>query len=384
MPRSKGAAPIQLKLTTSIAAVDAAEWNACAGENNPFLRHEFLLACEQSGSASADAGWQPAHLIARPSDKAPASGILPGYVKSHSRGEFVFDHGWADAFERAGGSYYPKLQHAVPFTPATGPRILASDSETRGLLLSGAEEVCRQHGLSSAHSTFFEEDELAYYEAKDWLIRTGEQFHWFNRGYGSFEEFLDALSSRKRKAIRKERRAAAASGVDIVQLEGGEITEADWDDFWVFYQDTGARKWGSPYLTREAFSLFSELMPERLLLVLAKRNGKSIAGALNFVGGDCLFGRYWGTVEDIPFLHFELCYYQAQDAAIARGLSRVEAGAQGPHKLARGYEPVRTYSAHWIANPGLRAAVSDFLDHERAAVEQDVEALKAFTPFKKG
>lgn len=304
-------------------------------------------------------------------------------MKGHSRGEYVFDHGWADAFHRSGGQYYPKLQHSVPFTPATGPRLLTDDDDVAAALLGGSEAVCTQHGFSSAHATFFDQAELAHYEQADWLIRTSEQFHWFNRGYGSFDDFLGELSSRKRKVIRKERRAATEDGIDIVHLEGADITEADWDDFWEFYQDTGARKWGTPYLTRAAFSLLTELMAERVLLILAKREGRSIAGALNFIGEDCLFGRYWGAREDVPFLHFELCYYQAQDAAIARGLSRVEAGAQGPHKLARGYEPVRTWSAHWIANPSLRSAIADFLDHEREAVDYEVDALRSYTPFRK-
>ncbi|MEE4350093.1 MAG: GNAT family N-acetyltransferase [Pacificimonas sp.] len=382
MPRR--APPIQLELVTSVTAIDAAEWNACAGDNNPFLRHEFFRACEESGSAVAETGWQPAHLCLREEAGAPLRGVLPGYVKSHSQGEYVFDHSWADALHRAGGDYYPKLQHSVPFTPATGPRILAGNLEDASALLSGAEAVCQQHGLSSAHATFFPEDERPYYETKDWLIRTGEQFHWFNRDYDSFEGFLGALSSRKRKTIRRERRGAADHGLQIVRLEGAEITEEDWDAFWVFYQDTGARKWGTPYLTRAAFTLFSELMPERLLLILAKDGDRPVAGALNFIGGDCLYGRYWGAVADIPFMHFELCYYQAQDIAIERGLARVEAGAQGAHKLARGYEPVETLSAHWIGNPSLRNAIDEFLVRERRAVASEVDHLQRFTPFKKG
>ncbi|MGB3722281.1 MAG: GNAT family N-acetyltransferase [Pacificimonas sp.] len=377
----------RIELVTAAAAFSREEWNGCAGTNNPFTLREFALALEESQSAAAATGWQPAHIALRTGEGAPASAIMPAYVKSHSRGEFVFDQGWAEAFERAGGRYYPKLQISAPFTPATGPRMLlrnGADADRHAArLLQGAEAVCRQHRLSSAHATFIAEGQLPAFRDAGWLIRHGEQFHWFNRDYATFDDFLAALSSRKRKAIRRERRGVAESGLDIVHLEGAAITEADWDDFWVFYQDTGARKWGSPYLTRAFFSLASETMADRLLLVLAKHEGRTVAAALNFIGGDCLYGRYWGTVVDVPFLHFELCYYQAIDTAIARGLKRVEAGAQGPHKLARGYEPVVTYSAHWIADPGLRHAVADFLEHERDAVAHDVEIMTGMGPFRK-
>jgi|TARA_R100000501_G_scaffold16352_1_gene29699 hypothetical protein len=373
----------RIELLTSADAFTASEWNACAGSANPFALHEFAVALERSNSAVAATGWQPAHLALREEEGLPATAIMPAYVKSHSRGEFVFDHGWADAFERAGGHYYPKLQISVPFTPATGPRLLTEAGGDPALLLQGAEAVCRQHDLSSAHATFIDPAQLPVFQDAGWLVRHGEQFHWFNRDYGDFDEFLGALSSRKRKAIRRERRGIAEGPLTIHRLEGAEITEADWDDFWEFYQDTGARKWGSPYLTRSFFSLASETMADRLLLVVAKHEGRTVAAALNFIGGDCIYGRYWGTVVDVPFLHFELCYYQAIELAIERGLSRVEAGAQGEHKLARGYEPVITYSAHWIANPGLRTAVAAFLDQEREAVEREIEVLGSMGPFKR-
>ncbi|MGB7406067.1 MAG: GNAT family N-acetyltransferase [Pacificimonas sp.] len=373
-----------LQLATGVDQIEPEDWNACAGDTSPFALHGFVSALEDSNSAVAATGWQPAHLTVRNAEDAPPRGILPGYVKSHSRGEFVFDQGWADAFEHAGGRYYPKLQLSFPFTPANGPRLLAQDEETAGWLVRGAEAICRQHGLSSAHATFIEADQLAAFRDAGWLIRDGEQFHWFNRGYNSFDDFLAALSSRKRKAIRRERREVAETGIEIVHLVGDEITEADWDDFWLFYQDTGARKWGSPYLTRAFFPLVTERLGDRVVLMLARHEGRNIAAALNFVGTDCLYGRYWGARVDVPFLHFELCYYQAIDWAIARGLSRVEAGAQGHHKLARGYEPVTTHSAHWIADPGLRTAIADYLEQERAVIARDVAALQTMTPFRKG
>ena len=308
---------------------------------------------------------------------------MPSYLKSHSQGEYVFDHGWADAWHRAGGRYYPKLQIAVPFTPATGPRLLLRDPALAGPLLRAAETLCREQGLSSAHATFIETAQTALFEQAGWLLRNDIQFHWENRDYNSFDDFLAALASRKRRAIRKER-AAAQEGVEIRQLSGADITARDWDAFWIFYQDTGARKWGQPYLTRAAFTLFGERMQDQILLVMAYRDGAPIAGALNFVGGSALYGRYWGCVEDKPFLHFELCYYQAIDAAIARGLKRVEAGAQGGHKLARGYEPVRTWSAHWLADQHFRDAVARFLESERQGVMLDQLHLGAQAPFRKG
>jgi predicted N-acyltransferase len=369
-------------LYSSVGEIGAAEWDALAGTDNPFVSHAFLTALEDSGSVGPDTGWVPAPLVIE-NDHGGIAAALPAYAKAHSQGEYVFDHAWADAWHRAGGSYYPKLQIAVPFTPASGPRLLLADERMAAPLLAAAEQLCLRNGFSSAHATFVEPAQVALFEAAGWLIRSDIQFHWINRGYASFDAFLAALSSRKRKDIRKER-AAAQAGVEIRALTGGEIRAEHWDAFWAFYQDTGARKWGSPYLTREAFDLFGERLGDHVLLVLAFDDGMAIAGALNFIGGSALYGRYWGCVVDKPFLHFELCYYQAIDAAIERGLGRVEAGAQGGHKLARGYEPVQTFSAHWLADGGFRAAVADFLDRERRGVAVDQLYLSRRTPFKKG
>jgi len=360
----------------------ASEWDACAGTANPFVAHAFVTALEDSGSAATETGWGPAHLVVDGGD-GRAAAILPAYLKSHSLGEYVFDHAWADAFQRAGGRYYPKLQIAVPFTPAPGPRLLLRDPGLGPALVVAAESAVGRFGLSSAHATFVAPEQVAAFEAAGWLIRTDQQFHWENNDYESFDAFLDELASRKRKALRKERAAALSDGVEVEHLSGAAITEAHWDAFWMFYQDTGARKWGRPYLTRAFFSLLSERMADRVLLVMAKRDGRYIAGALNLIGADALYGRYWGCVEDVPFLHFELCYYQAIDAAIARGLRRVEAGAQGAHKLARGYLPTPTYSAHHIAHPGLREAVARYLEAERAAVADEIEALGELSPFRR-
>jgi len=374
---------IRARILSAAADIPAADWNACAGRDNPFVAHEFFTSLEASGSAATRTGWQPTHIVIDDADGVPA-GIMPGYLKSHSQGEYVFDHGWGDAYERAGGAYYPKLQCAVPFTPATGPRLLLRDPAAAPALLAAAETLVRQNNISSVHATFITPEQQPLFEAKGWLMRVGEQYHWSNDGYSDFADFLGALSSRKRKAIRKEREGALASGVEIVHLTGAAITEAHWDAFWRFYQDTGARKWGRPYLTRSFFSMVGEAMGDRILLMLALRNGVPVAGALNFVGSDCLYGRYWGSTEDIPFLHFELCYYQAIDWAIAHGLTRVEAGAQGAHKLARGYRPVATVSAHYITDPGFRRAVADFVVREGEMVAADIEAQDMATPFRKG
>jgi predicted N-acyltransferase len=311
-------------------------------------------------------------------------GIMPAYLKSHSQGEYVFDQGWAEAWERAGGRYYPKLQCSVPFTPATGPRLLLREPGAAPMLLAAAETLARQNNLSSVHATFVMPEQQPLFEAQGWLMRHGEQFHWTNAGYGDFGDFLGALSSRKRKTVRKEREGAMASGITIVHLTGAAITETHWDAFWQFYQDTGMRKWGRPYLTREFFTLLGESMGERVLLMFAMRGDQPVAGALNLIGTDCLYGRYWGATEDIPFLHFELCYYQAIEWAIAHGLARVEAGAQGSHKLARGYRPVATVSAHYIPDLGFRSAVADFVARESEMVAADIEALDMATPFRKG
>jgi len=374
------------RVAPSVGSFPAAEWDALAGSGagsgNPFMSHAFLTALEDSGSIGPGTGWTPAPLVIEDA-RGTLLAALPSYAKVHSQGEYVFDYAWADAWQRAGGDYYPKLQIAAPFTPATGPRLLLSDEAYAAPLLGAAERLCHQHGFSSAHATFIERGQLELFRNAGWLPRSDIQFHWENRDYADFEDFLGALASRKRKAVRKERKAAQ-EGVEIRALSGPDIRPEHWDAFWEFYQDTGARKWGTPYLTREAFDLFGERMGDRVLLVLAFEDGHPIAGALNFIGSEALYGRYWGCVVDKSFLHFELCYYQAIDAAIERGLKRVEAGAQGGHKLARGYEPVQTWSMHYIADPGFRAAVADFLEREREGVAQDRLVLGGRTPFRKG
>ena len=376
-------ADVEARVLRAAAEIDAADWNACAGPGNPFLQHAFFTALEESGSAAARTGWQPAHLAIDGPDGRVAA-LMPAYLKGHSQGEYVFDHNWADAWTRAGGRYYPKLQASVPFTPATGNRLLLRDPDGAPLLLAAAEALTVQNGLSSAHATFITPAQLPHFEAADWLIRIDQQFHWYNDGYASFDDFLAALSSRKRKGIRKEREGALAGGLTIELLTGAAIEPRHWDAFWEFYQDTGARKWGQPYLTRRFFTLLGERMADRVLLALARRGDRIVAGALNLIGDDCLYGRYWGCREDVPFLHFELCYYQAIDWAIAHGLARVEAGAQGSHKLARGYRPTPTYSAHFIPNPGFRQAVAAFLAREREAVVEHIELLDEEGPFRKG
>lgn len=382
---AEGEAPddaVIAQIAESVSALDAGQWDALNCAANPFVGHAFLAALEESGSVGTGTGWSPAPIVIRDAD-GQLAGALPAYLKSHSQGEYVFDHAWADAYERAGGRYYPKLQIAAPFSPVPGPRLLARDDETALKLLRAAESVVLQNGLSSAHATFVDTAQLDLFRKAGWLIRSGTQFHWSNDGYTSFDDFLATLASRKRRAIRKER-AGAQSAVDIEILRGDQIRPEHWDAFWIFYQDTGARKWGRPYLTRAFFDLIAESMRDSIVLFLAHRAGRPVAGALNLLGPDCLYGRYWGCTEDIPFLHFELCYYQAIDFAIAHGLARVEAGAQGEHKLARGYLPVTTWSAHFIADPGFRSAVDDFLIRERRAVEREQEFLGELGPFKRG
>ncbi|MBB3586783.1 GNAT family N-acetyltransferase [Sphingomonas sp. BK481] len=372
---------ITARIAQGVTSIAAEDWDACAGDANPFVGHAFLAALEASKSVGGRSGWQALPVVVDGDDGRPA-GIAPAYAKSHSQGEYVFDQGWADAWERAGGQYYPKLQIAAPFSPVPGPRLLLRDPAVAPALIAALEAVTDQSGLSSAHATFIAPAEVALFEAAGWLIRQGTQFHWTNDGYASFDDFLAALASRKRKAIRKER-AAAVEGLTIRHLTGAEITPAHWDAFWVFYQDTGSRKWGQPYLTRAFFDRIGQTMGDRVLLILAERDGVPIAGALNLIGADTLYGRYWGATEEVPFLHFELCYYQAIDAAIARGLKTVEAGAQGEHKLARGYAPVATYSAHYIPDPGFRRAIADFLVREREAVASDRDYLGELTPFRR-
>lgn len=374
----------------STASIPAEQWNSLVpGTNgvpdNPFLAHAFFLALEESGCATGRTGWQPQHILIR-DETGVAVGLLPLFLKTHSMGEYVFDHGWAQALERAGGHYYPKLQGSVPFTPVTAPKLLVpSDSlEIRAALLSTAEELARQRNASSVHLTFLPEDDAATATASDWLSRVDTQFHWHNDGFASFDSFLETLSSRKRKVIRRERREALADGITIRWHSGKDIEEHHWDAFFDFYEDTGSRKWGQPYLNRKFFSLLGQHMADRVLLVFAYEGDEPIAGAINFIGKDRLYGRNWGATREVPFLHFEVCYYQAIDYAIAHGLKVVEAGAQGEHKLARGYTPVTTHSAHWIAHPGLRGAVADYLEAERPAVSREQAALETFSPYRRG
>lgn len=374
------------QLAGSIGEIPAAAWDALAfppdAPVNPFVAHAFLKALEVSGSVGGDTGWRPAHCVL--TLDGGIAGVAPVYVKSHSYGEYVFDHGWAEAYQRAGGQYFPKLLCAVPFTPATGPRLLAGGDAKREALLGDAlQKFAAQMRMSSAHVNFVTEDAAQRLSAQGYLLRTDQQFHWENAGYSSFADFLAALSSIKRKNLRRERAQALEAGIEIEWVTGADLREAHWDAFFEFYMDTGSRKWGSPYLTREFFSLVGAAMPERVLLVMARRDGRYVAGALNFIGSDTLYGRNWGAIEHHPFLHFEVCYYQAIDFAIARGLKRVEAGAQGAHKLARGYLPVPTYSAHWIADPGFRRAVAHYLEQERAAVAEGIGELSEHSPFRR-
>lgn len=368
----------------AIAEIPAADWDRTGAGANPFTSHRFLAALEASGSVGEEAGWIPAHLAARTGEDGPLLGVAPCYLKLHSQGEYIFDFAWAEAYARAGGQYYPKLQCAIPFTPVAGPRLIAADPEVQRALLSAMSQLCRQNGLSGAHVTFCTAQEAALGADTGFLARRTQQFHWLNDGYASYDDFLARLSSRKRKALRKEREKAQAFGGTIRQLSGNEIEPRHWDAFWEFYQDTGARKWGHPYLTRPFFERLHETMRDDCLLVLAERDGRPIAGALNLLGPDAIFGRYWGMIEEHPFLHFELCYHQAIDFAIARGLSRVEAGAQGEHKLARGYLPMETHSLHWVADPGFRRALADYLEQERNAVGEEITALRDWGPFRRG
>jgi len=409
---SESSARFQLRAVPDIAGIAPDAWDLCASSRhdlrpqaqpvlqaatrtegtgrehpaNPFVLHAFLHALEASQCVGARTGWLPQHLLLEAAD-GRLLGAVPAYLKSHSQGEYVFDHAWADAYERAGGDYYPKLQVSVPFTPAAGPRLLVHpDSDPKAIraaLADGLIALCHQRQASGIHATFLQPADSEALTAHGFLRRTDQQFHWENPGYSSFEDFLSVLSSRKRKFIRRERREALADSIRIDWLTGSDLTEAAWDAFFAFYMDTGSRKWGRPYLNRKFFSLIGESMRERILLVMAKRNGRYIAGAINFIGADTLFGRHWGAIEHHPFLHFEVCYYQAMDFAIAHKLPRVEAGAQGEHKLARGYVPVTTQSAHYIADPGLRRAIADYLVRERLHVDAAGRELAAYTPFRK-
>ncbi|MRX49794.1 GNAT family N-acetyltransferase [Paracoccus sp. S-4012] len=373
---------LAVSVLPSLEGVAAADWDGCGAGVNPFTTHRFLSALERSGSVGGRTGWTPAHLVARVG--GAVAGVAPLYVKSHSQGEYIFDHAWAHAWERAGGSYYPKLQGAVPFTPVTGPRLIAPDPAVQRALLEAMTKVAGQAGLSGVHVTFCTGAEAELGEAAGFLRRTTQQFHWFNDGYASYDDFLAALSSRKRKAIRKERERAQDFGGTIRSLRGDQIEDRHWDAFWTFYQDTGGRKWGRPYLTRAFFDELHATMRDDCLLIVAERGGRPVAGALNLIGPDALYGRYWGCIEDHPFLHFELCYHQAIDWAIAHRLARVEAGAQGEHKLARGYLPVETHSLHWLADPGFSRAVAQYLEQERAAVDDEIEVLTDYGPFRRG
>lgn len=373
---------LTVSVLPAISGIDAAIWDGCGAGANPFTTHRFLAALEDSFSVGADAGWHPSHLIARVDGQV--AGVAPCYLKTHSQGEYIFDHAWAQAYERAGGQYYPKLQCAVPFTPVTGPRLISSIPAVQQALLQAMSQVARQSGLSGAHVTFCTEAEAELAEPVGFLTRATEQFHWLNRGYTCFEEFLAELSSRKRKAIRKERERAQAFGGIIRNLTGDQIKPAHWDAFWGFYQDTGSRKWGRPYLTRDFFERLHQTMRDDCLLVLAERDGHPIAGALNLIGPDALYGRYWGCIEEHPYLHFELCYHRAIDWAIDHGLSRVEAGAQGEHKLARGYLPTQTHSLHWVADQGFHDAIANYLVRERQAVGDEMAYLTELGPFRRG
>lgn len=382
---------VKARVLTALGQIPAASWDALANpvpENfDPFLSHAFLSALEDSGSVGPETtGWLPRHIVIE-NAAGTAVAAMPLYGKLHSQGEYVFDHAWADAFHRAGGRYYPKLQAAVPFTPVPGRRLLvgaaAGQAERERQLLLAARQLAEAAGVSSLHITFLSELEQRRASELGFLVRRGQQFHWTNLGYGTFEDFLATLASRKRKAIRKERSEALADGIRIALVTGREINEAHWDAFFAFYQDTGGRKWGRPYLNRAFFSLLGERLAAHCLLVLATRAGRPIAGALNLIGGSCLYGRYWGAIEHRPFLHFEVCYYQAIEYAISHGLARVEAGAQGEHKLARGYLPTETYSSHWIADEGLRAAVARYLDGERRHVAHEMAVLAEYAPYRK-
>ena len=376
---------ITIKVINSIDQVDAVEWNACAGSENPFVSHAFLNALEQSGAVHAESGWAPHHLIMVDQTNR-LYGAAPLYLKSHSQGEYVFDHGWADAYERAGGRYYPKLISAVPFTPVTGPRLLvrpdAMTSEVEASLCAGMIELAERYKISSIHVTFLPESQRSSLEGADFFVRHSHQYHWMNRDYKNFDDFLASLTSRRRKTIRKERERIASAGITFEAHTGAALTSRHWDTFYEFYSDTYDRKWGFPYLNREFFEYVNDTMAEHIVLITAYEDGQTIAGAFNLLGSNAIYGRNWGCSHRYKFLHFEACYYQAIDFAIAHGLDRVEAGTQGPHKIQRGYEPVQTYSAHWIRDPGFRNAVENFLQREKEMESDEMGYLREHTPFR--
>lgn len=375
-----------VKAVASIQEIGQQVWDSCAHPTgtqvDPFVGFAFLNALEQSGSVAAETGWAPYHLVLE-SEAQETVAVMPLYLKSHSQGEYIFDYSWADAFERAGGSYYPKFLSAIPFTPATGRRLLSRSNELNDYLSEGLRTVSEELGVSSVHLNFVDQEQWQALGKQGWLQRTHKQYHWLNQGYTDFEDFLSYLSSKKRKNIRRERRDARANDIEIELLTGSDIREHHWDSFYQFYIDTSNRKWGRPYLTREFFSLVGQHMAERILLVMCRRAGSYVAGAINFIGDSCLFGRNWGCIEDHPFLHFEVCYYQAIEYAIDNKLARVEAGAQGEHKLARGYLPTQTYSAHWIAHSGFKEAVDRFLKEERMHVTEEIDYIEQYSPFRK-
>ena len=376
--------PITVQVHAAIAEIPAEAWDACAGDLNPSVSYAFLSALEDSGSTTARTGWAPQHLSLAAPD-GTVLGVVPLYAKSHSYGEYVFDYGWADAYERAGGRYYPKLISAVPFTPVPGPRLLVrpdAPPETPDHLIAAMVELCERRHISSVHVTFPEEGEAGALSAAGFLQRIGQQFHWTNNGYRDFDDYLAALNSRKRKAVKKERREALGEGLEIDVLTGSDLNSRHWDAFYRFYLATSDRKWGQAYLNRKFFDMIGERMPENIVLVMARRDGRYVAGALNLLGKETIYGRNWGSHGDYKFLHFECCYYRAIEFAITRGLKRVEAGAQGPHKLQRGYLPVPTYSAHWIPDPNFRRAVAQFLARERQMVERKIDALAEYSPFR--
>jgi uncharacterized protein len=378
-------AAVAVRVHAAINEIPAAAWDACAGDRNPTVSHAFLSACEDSGSATARSGWSPQHLSVADAHGAPV-GVVPLYAKSHSYGEYIFDHGWADAYHRAGGRYYPKLLCAVPFTPVPGPRLLLrpdAPPEARDQLIAGMVALAERRRVSSLHVNFVEEEDAAAFGEAGFLERLGQQFHWTNAGYRDFDDYLSALNARKRKAVKKERREALAPGIEIDVLTGADLQPKHWDAFFEFYLATSDRKWGSAYLNRRFFALIGERMPEKIVLIMARRGSKYVAGAFNLLGRDTIYGRNWGSYGEYKFLHFECCYYQAIDFAIRHGLQRVEAGAQGPHKIQRGYLPVATRSAHYLPDPGFARAVAQFLQRERDMVARNIDGLADFSPFRR-